>query len=165
MLRDFKELFREFLGRRTEEFYGLYKLDNDYLKAEYKSEEAYNNFETSLNKDQDDLFIKYDEQNNYECALVQELIYRHGVNDGFKNTTSNYENLFDKECNEQIEKTFKDREKLEKTLNNEQIKLYIDYEQKNADVEVARRRIIYIQGLKDGQSLRDEIIGSIGVEV
>lgn len=165
MLKDFKELFREFLGRRTEEFYGLYKLDNDYLKAEYKSEEAYNNFETSLNKDQDDLFIKYDEQNNYECALVQELIYRHGVNDGFKNTTSNYENLFDKECNEQIEKTLKDREKLEKTLNNEQIKLYIDYEQKNADVEVARRRIIYIQGLKDGQSLRDEIIGSIGVEV
>lgn len=165
MLKDFKELFREFLGRRTEEFYGLYKLDNDYLKAQYKSEEAYNNFEAALNKDQDDLFIKYDEQNNYECAVVQEFIYRHGVNDGFKNTTSNYENLLDKECKEQIEKTIKYSEQLEKTLNNEQIKLYIDYEQKEAHAEVVRRRIIYIQGLKDGQLLREEIIGSIGVVV
>lgn len=163
MLKDFKELFREFLGRRTDEFYGLYNNNNDYLKVEKKIDSLYKKIEKTLDKKQSDMVNIYEDQINFERALTEDLIYEQGVKDGFKGIKTDYTNLTNNEIEEEKKITLGKEEILKNILDDEQLLIFKKYSKANADEETIICDIIYKQGIEDGQSLRNDILGDIKV--
>lgn len=160
MIKNFDELFSEFLGRRTEEFYDLYVANKKYIKANNITVELYRKLENILDKKQMDLFVNYDERRNYFNSVFEELIYSKGVKDGFNSETSNYENVSSQEYKRENNKVIKTYEKVEKVLNKEQLELLEEYYEVCINTDIIIHEVIYKQGLKDGKTLKEILIDS-----